>query len=546
MTLLLPISRRALFSAAAVAAPTLFLPRRVAAAEFATVRTANGTLRGLRDRNAVSFKGIPYAADTGGKNRFMAPRPPASWTGVRDALTFGDRCVQARRPGAPAANGPAYSENCCVLNVYTPSLDSRARCPVMVYFHGGGFRAGSGDAPDLDGVNLAVTGGVVVVTLNHRLNIFGYANLAFLDAGFADAPNAGQLDLIAALKWVTTNIAQFGGDAGNITIFGQSGGGSKCISLQIAPSAAGLFRRSINMSGSSGFGITAAAEREPATLEMLRNLGIARADVHKLQDVPAETLLAAHDRAVVTVKGGDARPVVDGRHIFHGPLTPQGVAMQAALPSILSNTATEATVFLGNQRSLADISTEQVQARIAKHYKVDPARAAAIMDSFRQEVPTRTPWEVLSEIASEALVTMSMRRGLELRARAGRAPVFAEEFAWRTPVDNGMWGSPHSIDIPCAFGNTDKNRLTAPGGPGVLLASRAEMAAFAAFAHTGNPNNPHMPEWLPYDFATRPAMVVDAQCRLVNDVRAADRKAAEALPIEDSLAVTQGPLFQGA
>jgi len=546
MTLLLPVSRRGLLSAAAVAAPTLFLPGRANAAEYVTVETSDGILRGVRDRTAVTFKGVPYAADTGGRNRFLAPRPVTRWTGVRDALQFGDRCVQVRRTDGPFAASPAtWSENCCVLNVYTPSLNAHARRPVIVYFHGGGFRAGSGDAPDLNGVNLASFGDVVVVTLNHRLNAFGYCNLGFLDPDFIDAPNAGQLDLIAALKWVRTNIERFGGDPGNVTISGQSGGGSKCIALQLAPSAAGLFRRSINLSGSSGFGMTHASVREEATLELLKIFGIGKGELRKLQEVPADALLAAHDRAVATVKSGDYRPVVDGHHIFHGPLTPEGAALQASLPSILSNTSSEATLFYPNARALSTITFDQVQARIAKHYGFDMAKASEVMQAFRKEIPTRTPWEVLAEVASEAQVTMLMRRGLEMRANARRAPVYAEEFAWKSPADNGIWGAPHTIDIPCAFGNIDKNRFTSAGGASVKAASLNEMSAIVAFARTGNPNNKRMPHWLPYDSVRRPTMVVDAECRLVNDVRSADRKAAENLRLDDPLTVTQGALFTG-
>jgi len=210
-------NRREFVSTAALAlgAPAVLVPRQAWAAEPVAVEIENGKLRGLRSNGAVSFKGVPYAAPTGGANRFMAPRPVASWPGVRDALRFGDRCVQERETFGDApvlswyAQTEPFSEDCCMLNVYTPAADTRRR-PVMVYVHGGGYVTGGGGGTVLEGSNLAKFGDVVVVTLNHRLNVFGYTNLQHLDGDqFGDTANAGQLDLIAALRWVNRNIAAF-------------------------------------------------------------------------------------------------------------------------------------------------------------------------------------------------------------------------------------------------------------------------------------------------------------------------------------------------
>jgi para-nitrobenzyl esterase len=238
--------------------PAMLTNGRAIAAESMTVETADGKLRGVREGGVVSFKGVPYAAPTGGRNRLDAPQPAAPWTGVRDALHFGDRCPQERETFGDApilswyAQTEPFSESCCVLNVFTPGLDAAKR-PVMVYIHGGGYFTGGGGGAVLDGSNLAGFGNVVVVTVNHRLSVFGYTNLGHLDPDhFGDAANAGQLDLIAALSRVKRNIAAFGGDPDSVTLFGQSGGGSKIMVLMAMPGAKGLFHRAINMSGTSG------------------------------------------------------------------------------------------------------------------------------------------------------------------------------------------------------------------------------------------------------------------------------------------------------
>ena len=244
--------------------------REVRAAQAVTVEVENGRLQGLRENDAVSFRGIPYGADTGGRNRFMAPRPVASWAGVRDALEFGDRSPQGT--GAEPVQ-PRQSENCLVLNVYAPDVNQNARRPVMVWIHGGGFRSGSGN---VDGRNLARSGDAVVVTINHRLSAFGYSPLGYLNPDFADAGNAGQLDLLAALRWIKANIHVFGGNPDNVTPFGVSGGGSKIQTLMIMPAADGMFHRAINQSGTTFYGMRPAAAWEPLMDEWLKVLGVGR------------------------------------------------------------------------------------------------------------------------------------------------------------------------------------------------------------------------------------------------------------------------------
>lgn len=533
-------NRREFVSTAALglAAPALMLPvRRATAAEPVTVEIDNGKLRGMRESGAVSFKGIPYAANTGASNRFMAPRPVANWTGVRDALHFGDRCSQERETFGDApvlswyAQTEPFSENCCVLNVFTPEVGS-ARLPVMVYIHGGGYSTGGGGGAVLDGSNLARFGDVVVVTVNHRLNVFGYTNLGHLDAeNFGDAANAGHLDLIAALTWVKRNISAFGGDPGSVTLFGQSGGGSKITILMGMPGAKGLFHRAINMSGTTGFNVSPAAGTEAHVNEILKEVGIDKGNLRKLQEVPTEMLIKARLAAVKAKREG-ARPVIDGRHLPAGPMTPEGLAQHASVPLLMGNANTEATFYFGADTRNFRVTANQVKARIKAQFGLDDAKVDAIMSAYLKDEPNRTPADILAGVITDTLFRVPMIRGAEAKANAKQAPVYLYNFVWNAPIDGGVWHSPHAIDIPFAFGNTGKSTSLTGTGPEPAEVARNLMSAFVAFARTGNPNNPRMPEWKPYDAVTRATMTVDVKCQVVNDFHGADRVASSELRLD--------------
>ena len=507
------------------------------AAESATLEIENGKLRGTRENGCISFKGVPYAAPAGGSNRFMAPRPVANWTGVRDAVWFGNRCPQEweRFCDAPIlrwyAQTEPFSENCCVLNVFTPAIDS-ARRPIMFYVHGGGYGTGGGGGAVLDGSNLAKFGDVVVVTVNHRLNVFGYLNLGHLDTDhLSDAANAGQLDLIAALTWVKRNISAFGGDPDNVTLFGQSGGGSKIMVLMGMPRAKGLFHRAINMSGSSGTTVVPAQATEPYVNEVLKQLGIGKSNLRALQEAPVEALLQAR-RTALKAKREGSRPVIDGRHILAGPMSRQSLALHASVPLLMGHTETEATFYFGTDTRHFDLSADQVKARIRGQWDMNDAQAEAIMDAYRLGEPNRTPSDILIALISDTLIRIPMIRAAEIKADARQAPVYLYNFVWKAPVDGGMWGSPHAIDIPFAFGNTDKSTSLTGTGPEATEVSRNLMSAFVTFARTGDPNNPRMPEWRPYDTASRATMTVAVKCRAVNDFRGTDRVAGSELRLD--------------
>lgn len=525
-----------------------------ATGESGIVTTTDGKLRGLWKPGAYVFKGVPYAADTGGSHRFMAPRPVTKWAGIRDAFEFG-----ARAPQSGGDTTAAYGENCCVLNVYTPVLDRSARMPVMLYIHGGGFRGGSGDTPMIEGGRLASRGKAVVVTLNRRLNVLGFASLGSLDPDFADASCAGQLDLLAALRWIQTNIAEFGGDPGRVMVFGLSGGGSSVEVLTIMPGARGLFHRAANMSGSSVFAMRSVGDMEPVADTFIKNLGIDRGQLRKLQDLPYPRLLSAYSAALEAHMAGDYRPVVDGRHIPHAPLTPAALAIGGHLPIIMSRTASEASLWLAADRRNVSITNEQLTRRVAEQFALSAAEATNILDQYRSADPQRTPWELLVALGSEVLVRSPIRRAAEIKADAGLSTVYVSDFDWHSPADGGIWGATHGIDVPFVFGTVGGNAKTAgewPDGNSRLRMadlgegerteriSHSQMDAFAAFAKSGNPNNPNMPGWTPFNSTSRPTMVIDDPCRTVDDYRAADRMATEMLPPQDAFAIISGPLFR--
>jgi para-nitrobenzyl esterase len=501
------------------------------------VETENGKLRGICMRGTISFKGIPYAATTGGPHRFMAPQPVDDWAGVRDALELGNRCCQERETYADSlilswyAQAGSFSEDCCVLNVFTPGIDA-ARRPVMVYIHGGGYFTGGGGGAVLDGGNLAQFGDVVVVTLNHRLNAFGYTNLDHLhEDRFCDSANAGQLDLIAALKWVNKNISAFGGDPDSVTLFGQSGGGSKIMVLMGMPGAKGLFHRAINMSGASGMNIGSAAATEAYVDAMLKELAIGRGNLDKLQEVPPDTLIKARLAAVAAKREG-ARPVIDGRHVLAGPMATQGIDVHASVPLLMGNVNTEATFYFANDPRNLRLTERQVIARLKAQFSVNDAKAKSIMDDFRQDQSDRTPSEILVALISETLFRSPMVDAAEAKADARQAPVYKYDFVWKSPVGGGLWGSPHAMDIPFAFGNTEKATSLLGAGSEQISVSRNLMSAFVAFAKSGDPNNPRMPEWRPYDRVTRTTMTIGFTCEAVDDYRSADRIAGARLRLD--------------
>jgi para-nitrobenzyl esterase len=498
------------------------------------VETSSGKLRGATRAGIHSFKGIPYGASTAGAARWLPVRP-ATWSGVRDALEFGPRAPQNERPAQEPhlkwiRDTRPYGEDCLVLNVWTPGVGDGAKRPVMVYVHGGGFITGASSAVGLDGTNLAQRGDVVVISLNHRLNLFGCLHLGDVEGGrYADAGNVGMLDVVHALRWVRDNAAVFGGDAGNVTVFGQSGGASKVALLAAMPEAKGLIHRGIIQSASS---LLRMGEPDAVTRNTQLFLEQAGArDVSALREIATDRLLAAM-RATVTAAGrvDEFRPVVDGRALPTQPFHSSALALSAHVPLLMGNCESEAAFAFSQEPSNFALTEQQAQARVARFVGCSDAQAADLIALYRKTRPGMAPGQIFTRIHSDHMYRRSVTRAAELKSAHGGAPAYVYHMTWKTPVLDGVLGTPHTLCLPFVFGNVDVAAGLTGTGPERYALQDRMMGAWIAFARTGNPNHGGLPEWKPYNAAERPTMIFDNECRLVNDPRRDERLAFEPLP----------------
>lgn len=487
--------------------------RQVGASPVAT--TTAGRVRGVVDRGVAAFKGIRYGADTS-THRFLPPVPVAPWSDLRDATRFGPVAPQ---PGLRDRN---MSEDCLHLNVWTPSLDNGTR-PVMVWFHPGAYSSGTSNEIESDGAHLSARGDVVVVTVNHRLNVFGHLYLADV-AGerFADSGNVGILDLVLALQWVRDNIRAFGGDPANVTIFGQSGGGAKCATLMAMPAAHGLFHRVITMSGqqiTASRKVTATRHAE----QVLAALNLRPAQVGELSRLPMARLIAVSRAAAYH------GPVTDGRSLPRDPFDPDAPPLSAAIPMVLGNTRGETRTLIGRgDPSLFDLTWETLLPTLEAHSPfMGTLDRRAVIARYREWYPQYSPADVLfaSTTASRSWrgqVIEADRRAAQPVA-SSRTWVF--QFDWGTPIDGGRWGAHHGLDVPFVFDNVtlvpDK---VGPPTPQVVDLARRMSASWLAFARTGNPNANGLPSWPVYDLTRRSTMVFDTPTRLVDDPRGDERR----------------------
>jgi para-nitrobenzyl esterase len=465
------------------------------------------------------FKGIRYGADTGPR-RFMPALAPVPWKKVLDTTEYGAASPQTGK------QEEASSEDCLFLNVWTPGLRDGARRPVMFYIHGGAYSHGSGSSPLYDGTRLCHRGDVVVVTVNHRLNAFGYLYLPRLGGGaaFADSGNAGMLDLVLALQWVRDNIAEFGGDPERVMLFGQSGGGAKIATLMAMPAARGLFHRATTMSGQqvTASGPLNATSRARAYLEALQLPG---ARLEEIRSLPQEKLLEALSATDPIIGKGSLYfgPVLDERTLQRHPFYPDAPALSADIPLMIGNTHDETRLLIGgSDPSAFSLDWEQLPEKLAANMRVD-ITPETVVSAYRQMYPEYSP----SDVFFAATTAARSWRGaiIEVEARAAQgAPVYAYELDWKSPLDGGKWGAPHTLDIPLAFDNIDKKgSLTGTSMDAQKLADQVS-EAFIAFAKTGNPNTAAIPQWQPYQLPRRQTMVFDVQSRVVDDPRGRERE----------------------
>jgi para-nitrobenzyl esterase len=541
-------TRRDILRYGAAGAAWLSSPRLLLGADQKDVlaKTTAGPIRGRIEEGIFVYRGVPYGMDTA-KTRFAAPQPPEPWTQVKDCLEWGPQTIQPYRAPTPARTSPATprpqrptrevgfhmppdeggeSEDCLHLNVWTPGMRDGKKRPVMVYFHGGGYTYGTVNSKLYEGTQLAHRGDVVVVTVNGRLNAFGFLYLTELGGpGFEDSGMAGQLDLVLALHWIRDNIAEFGGDASRVLIFGQSGGGGKCSTLMAMPPAKGLFHRVICMSGQLIAGTPRARATERARL-VLKELNLEPGKIDAIKTMPVEQIKMAA-RA-----GGNYGPVEDGRSLPTGPFWPEAAAQSLNVPLILGNTHDE-TRFLGGVPGV-DLFTLPwegvVPALKASGPFVRDFNADEMVTKYRAWHPQYTPTDIYFQITTDTRVWRTEQIAAEKRAAnpESQKKTWVYQMDWQSPAMGGRYKAPHTMDLPFAFDTV----AIAPGMVGDSPEDQKRAAAMAdavsesyiAFARTGNPNNRHVPTWPTFDLASRATMIFDDTVRVQNDPRGDERR----------------------
>ena len=525
------VNRRQLLAAGGLAAAGLALnsPSAIAARAAPVANTKYGKVRGIADGAIHVFKGIPYGAPTSGANRFLPPKEPAPWSDVRDATMFGNRAPQTDATGfmeeeVVALDRTAQSEDCLRLNIWTAGLRDGKKRPVMLWCHGGGFTGGSGGNVRYDGAMLAKKHGVVLVTINHRLNAFGFLYLGKLGGEkYADSGNAGMLDIVAALNWVKDNIAEFGGDPGNVTIFGQSGGGSKVTTAMAMPQAAGRFHRVIAESGVALKAITPDEGTEIAA-KIMTQLGLQPNQVDQLQQMPFQKIIAALGPMGPAGRFG---PVLDGRSLLsgNGAFDPVAPSISSHVPMILGSTLTEIT-FL-NTTPLDPIDDAALRADISHGLRVDDAETEKLIALYKRDFPAADNVRLFQLIATDNWLTANVALVAERKAALGQAPAYVYHFEKPTPVHDGKLGVPHTLEVSYVFDNLDgptDDLVTGTGKDRYPLADKMSRA-WTNFARTGNPNVAGLPHWRPYSAADRAVMIFNDQCKLVVDPHAEARLA---------------------
>ena len=504
---------------------TATLPMVASARNLSLATTRSGRIAGTTERGIHVFRGVPYAGDTATR-RFQRALRETAWTGVREASRFG-----ASAPQRGDADGQPVSEDCLFLNVCTPALRDGGKRPILFYIHGGGYNNGSGSHPLYDGVNLCRRGDVVVVTVNHRLNAFGYLYLGEGgDERVLDSGNVGQLDLIDALHWAREHAHEFGGDAGNVTVFGQSGGGAKIATLMAMPEADGLFHKAMTMSGQQ---VTAAGPRAAAQRSALfmAELGLGPHEVDRVRAMPMSRLVEAvrvRDPSRVEDTALYFGPVLDSRSLPRHPFYPDAPAQSARIPMVIGNTRDETRAFLGNDPANFALTWEQLPQKLREQQFVDLSPDVVIAE-YRRLYSDYTPSDIFFAATTAGRSWRGAIIEAEERARGG-SPAWAYQLDWRSPADEGKLRAFHTLDIPLVFDNTAAQG-SKTGNDARARAMAARMSgALIALARHGDPNHADIPSWPPYTLQERQTMVFDDDSSLQNDPRGGERRLYERVP----------------
>lgn len=477
-----------------------------------SVQTRSGAYRGSVHDGIHRFLGIRYGEDTG-QTRFARPIAAAYREDVLQARDYG--------PSAPQRN-PAHptSEDCLFLNVWTPGLEPNAARPVMVYLHGGAYASGSGSDELYDGTRLATKGDVVVVTLNHRLNAFGYLYLDRLfPSAFPDSGNAGQWDILLALDWLKQNITAFGGDPNRIMMFGQSGGGAKIATLMATPAAAGRFHAAATMSGQQ---VTACGPLN-GTARAQAYLAALGPDMtpDQLRTQSVEALLDALQTAdpINPAHRLYFGPVLDERMLTRHPFWPDAPQQSAHVPMILGNTRDETKAFLWNDEAFA-LTWETLPAYLSVQLRCD-IHPGTVVSAYRGWYPELGPSEIMFKATTAGRSWRGQVEEADARARQN-APTWVYQFD--LPAADRQRGAPHTIDIAHAFDNLHQPGAMSGTGPTAQRVADQLSTAFISLARHGDPNHAGLPDWDQHTLPDRETMVFDAETRLENDPRQRERE----------------------
>ena len=486
---------------------------------FPVAETTYGKIRGINLGGIKTFRGVRYGATTAGKHRFQPPKKPESWTGVKDAIAYGEICPQL--PSDPRSeyvqmiewdqhSNSGMGEDCLHLNVWTPALKDGVKRPVLFSIHGGGYATGSGNGLGYSGEPLARFGNVVVVTVNHRLGPLGYLHLEDLGGSeWSKSGVAGMLDLVAALEWVRDNIENFGGDPNCVMIYGQSGGGAKTSTLLGMPGAKGLFQRAAVQSGASMISRT----REQGTRSaerLLAALHIRKNNLAELQNVPWEKILAV---PVGDGLGGGYTPVADDATVLANAWTPTAPAVSADIPMMIGTTLEDAAMRMGTH-----IDETQLKSWAEKTFDKNSAKVLSV---YHEVYPRATPFQIQARILTDRGQRRAASTMAERKAALGKAPAYLYVWAWPSPGFGGKFGAVHGADVGLSFHNA--RQIISGNTPEAHKMADTLASVWVAFAKSGNPNCQQIPQWPAFTLERRETMIFDITSRVENDPASATR-----------------------
>ena len=503
--------------------------------DIAVASTAYGKVRGFVLRGINTFLGVPYGADTSGNNRFMPPQKPNAWEDVLPVVWWGNSAPQnmeKRYANVYASfidhwNYDDVSEDCLKLNIWTPGINDGKKRPVMVWLHGGGYTNGNAIEQDgYHGENFSRKGDVVYVSINHRLGPLGYAYFGAAGEKFAASGNVGMLDCVAALEWVRDNIANFGGDPGNVTIMGQSGGGAKVCVLTAMPSAKGLFHKAVALSGSSLKAVEKANAEKLANY-VLQEAGLTYNDIEALQQMPWKQYYEFATRALAKYRadmklpmvggGGGFAPVLDGRYLPQHPYNIEPAPTAADIPMLICSTFNEMSPSRSDS-SLEKIDINGVKEKLRERFgdKTD-----GLVNAYVKSFPDKKPVEIWSMIASNRQNVVALADAKTKQP----APVYVAWFGWQPPLFDNRMRAFHCSDICFWFYNTDLMLTHTGGGQRPRKLAERMTNALLSFMRSGNPNHPSLPRWPAYTSANGETMILDDTCVVKNDPDRDARKA---------------------